>query len=192
MKCIRYFLAALAWLVAGTVFANGTIVQLSGTLSVKRADGSTRILSMKSEVIPGDTLETQKDSYAQIKFDDGGSITLKPYAVHHRVLQLRRGQTAGGQPCVPPAQGRPAGGVGPDQQARQPGCLQDGHGHRHDRHSRHHLRCGRLQERNLQEGRRYAETTYRKRVFTSACVTGRSAWATAPARCCWPRDNSAS
>ena len=78
MKCIRYFLAALAWLVAGTVFANGTIVQLSGTLSVKRADGSTRILSMKSEVIPGDTLETQRDSYAQIKFDDGGSITLKP------------------------------------------------------------------------------------------------------------------
>ncbi len=78
MKCIRYFLAALACLVAGTVFANGTIVQLSGTLSVKRADGSTRILSMKSEVIPGDTLETQKDSYAQIKFQDGGSITLKP------------------------------------------------------------------------------------------------------------------
>lgn len=78
MKSIRYFLAALAWLVAGTVFANGTIAQLSGTLSVKRADGSTRILSMKSEVIPGDTLETQKDSYAQIKFQDGGSITLKP------------------------------------------------------------------------------------------------------------------
>jgi hypothetical protein len=78
MKSIRYFLAGLACLIAGSALANGTIVQLSGTLSVKRADGSTRILSMKSEVIPGDTLETQKDSYAQIKFDDGGSITLKP------------------------------------------------------------------------------------------------------------------
>jgi hypothetical protein len=78
MKSIRYILVTLVCLIAGGALANGTIVQLSGTLSVKRADGSTRILSMKSEVIPGDTLETQKDSYAQIKFQDGGSITLKP------------------------------------------------------------------------------------------------------------------
>ncbi len=78
MKSIRYILMALVCLIAGGALANGTIVQLSGTLSVKRADGSTRILSMKSEVIPGDTLETQKDSYAQIKFQDGGNITLKP------------------------------------------------------------------------------------------------------------------
>ena len=79
MKNIRYILAAvLAFLIAGGVLANGTITQLAGTLSVKRGDGSVRILSMKSEVIPGDTLETQKDSYAQIKFQDGGTITLKP------------------------------------------------------------------------------------------------------------------
>jgi hypothetical protein len=78
MKTTRYFLAVLACLVAGSVLANGTVIQLSGTLSVKRSDGSTRILSMKSEIIPGDTLETQKDSYAQIKFTDGGTITLKP------------------------------------------------------------------------------------------------------------------
>ncbi len=78
MKAIRTILALLACLIAGSAFANGTIIQLSGTLSVKRADGSTRILSMKSEVIPGDTLETQKDSYAQIKFKDGATITLKP------------------------------------------------------------------------------------------------------------------
>lgn len=78
MKAIRIILALLACLIAGSALANGTIIQLSGTLSVKRADGSTRILSMKSEVIPGDTLETQKDSYAQIKFKDGATITLKP------------------------------------------------------------------------------------------------------------------
>lgn len=78
MKTMRTILAVLACLIAGSAFANGTIIQLSGTLSVKRADGSTRILSMKSEVIPGDTLETQKDSYAQIKFKDGATITLKP------------------------------------------------------------------------------------------------------------------
>jgi hypothetical protein len=78
MNIRRTILALLACLLAGTSWANGTIIQLSGTLSVKRADGSVRILSMKSEVIPGDTLETQKDSYAQIKFTDGATITLKP------------------------------------------------------------------------------------------------------------------
>ena len=37
-----------------------------------------RILSQKSQVVGGDTVNTQKDSYAQIKFTDGGVITLKP------------------------------------------------------------------------------------------------------------------
>jgi hypothetical protein len=78
MKAVRYILAVVVCLFAGCALANGTIIQLSGTLSVKRADGSTRILSTKSEVIPGDTLETQKDSYAQIKFTDGATITMKP------------------------------------------------------------------------------------------------------------------
>lgn len=78
MSGMRMMVAALALLMMGTAWANGSIVQLSGTLSVKRADGSARILSQKSEVIPGDTLETQKDSYAQIKFKDGAMITMKP------------------------------------------------------------------------------------------------------------------
>jgi len=56
----------------------GTVTQLSGTLSVQKADGSVRILAQKSEVSTGDTLNTQKDSYAQVKFSDGGIITLKP------------------------------------------------------------------------------------------------------------------
>jgi len=56
----------------GAVFANsGSVSQLSGTLSVRKADGSVRILSQKSEIQSGDTLNTQKDSYAQIKFADG-------------------------------------------------------------------------------------------------------------------------
>lgn len=56
----------------------GTITNLSGTLSVKRGDGSVRILSVKSEVLAGDTLQTEKESYAQIKFTDGAEVTLKP------------------------------------------------------------------------------------------------------------------
>ena len=49
----------------------GQVQHLSGTLTVQRADGSVRILSQKSEVAPGETLTTQKDSYAQINMADG-------------------------------------------------------------------------------------------------------------------------
>ncbi len=56
----------------------GTVTHLSGTLSVQRPDGSVRILSQKSEVNPGDTLTTQRDSYVQINFTDGSSLTMRP------------------------------------------------------------------------------------------------------------------
>jgi len=56
----------------------GTVQNMSGTLSAQRADGSVRVLSQKSEVVPGDVLTTQKDSYAQINFTDGSSITMRP------------------------------------------------------------------------------------------------------------------
>lgn len=64
---------------AAVAHANtGTVTQLSGTLSVKKADGSVRILSQKSQVDSGDTVNTERDSYAQIRFSDGGQLTLKP------------------------------------------------------------------------------------------------------------------
>ena len=56
----------------------GTVTHLSGTLSVQRTDGGVRILSQKSEVNPGDVLTTQRDSYAQINFTDGSSLTMRP------------------------------------------------------------------------------------------------------------------
>jgi len=56
----------------------GTVTHLSGTLSVIRPDGAVRILSQKSAVAPGDTLTTQRDSYAQINFADGSSMTMRP------------------------------------------------------------------------------------------------------------------
>ena len=68
----------LLGLCSGTVLANGSVTHLSGTLSVQRADGSVRILSQKSEVNPGDLLTTQRDSYAQINFTGGSSITMRP------------------------------------------------------------------------------------------------------------------
>ena len=58
--------------------ADGTIQQLSGTISVQKPDGAVRTLTRQSEVTKGDTLNTEKDSYAQVKFADGGVVTLKP------------------------------------------------------------------------------------------------------------------
>lgn len=70
----------LFW-VAGASWAAqvaGTVVQLSGPLLAKKADGAVRILSMKSEVESGDTLVTEKNTYAMVKFIDNSEITLKP------------------------------------------------------------------------------------------------------------------
>jgi len=63
---------------AGNASTNGQVAQLSGTLSVQKPDGSVRILSQKSQIQSGDTINTQRDSYAQIRFPDGAQITLKP------------------------------------------------------------------------------------------------------------------
>ena len=64
----RFLGAALAavLVVGGTqALANsGTVTQLAGTLSVKKPDGSVRILSQKSEIGSGDTINTERDSYA--------------------------------------------------------------------------------------------------------------------------------
>jgi len=62
-------LCALALLTyAGQPAADtGTVEQLSGTQSVKGADGKIRILSRKSVIRSGDTINSEQDSYAQIK-----------------------------------------------------------------------------------------------------------------------------
>src|SRR6185503_11359911 len=73
------FVLLLALFSASVLAAGaGTVTHLSGTLSVQRGDGSVRILSQKSDVNPGDVLTTQRDSYAQINFADGSSITMRP------------------------------------------------------------------------------------------------------------------
>jgi len=70
--------AALALASAAVVANNGTVTQLSGTLSVRKADGSVRILSQRSTIESGDTINTERDSYAQVRFTDGAQLTLKP------------------------------------------------------------------------------------------------------------------
>ena len=72
--------AMLLGLATGEALAAGagTVTHLSGTLSVVKPDGSIRILSQKSEVNAGDTLTTEKDSYAQVNMIDGSSMTIRP------------------------------------------------------------------------------------------------------------------
>ena len=60
------------------IAADGTVQQLSGTISVQKPDGAVRTVTRQSEVNKGDILNTERDSYVQVKFADGGVVTLKP------------------------------------------------------------------------------------------------------------------
>lgn len=56
----------------------GTVTYLSGPLFAKKADGSVKTLSNNSVVELGDTLITEKRTYARIKFIDNSEVTLRP------------------------------------------------------------------------------------------------------------------
>ena len=71
-------LAASALLAPLFALAQGSVQNLSGTLSVQRPDGSVRALAERSSVFVGDVISTERDSYAQLRFTDGGQVTLRP------------------------------------------------------------------------------------------------------------------
>jgi hypothetical protein len=79
---IKTLLAALAACLVCIPVAHaataGQITHLSGTLSAKRADGTSKLLSVKSDVMEGDTLGTEGETYARIKFNDGGEVVMRP------------------------------------------------------------------------------------------------------------------
>jgi len=56
----------------------GKVTHLSGPLFAKKADGTTRALSTNSAVEEGDTLVTEKKTYARIKFTDNSEINMRP------------------------------------------------------------------------------------------------------------------
>ena len=79
----RFFGALLligGLLAAGAALAEsaGQVTHLSGTLGVTRLDGSKKLLAVKSDVQPGDLLTTEQDTYARIKFADGGEVVMRP------------------------------------------------------------------------------------------------------------------
>ncbi len=56
----------------------GRVERLSGPLMAKKLDGSVKVLGVKSEIESGDTLVSEKNTYAQIRFIDNSEITLRP------------------------------------------------------------------------------------------------------------------
>jgi hypothetical protein len=59
----------------------GTVTHLGGVLRATRADGTSRMLAVKSEIREGDTLRTEKNTFARIKFVDDGEVVLRPDTV---------------------------------------------------------------------------------------------------------------
>jgi hypothetical protein len=56
----------------------GIVSHVSGPLFAKNAHGVTRTLSKMSIIDQGDTVITEKRTYARLKFTDGGEVTLRP------------------------------------------------------------------------------------------------------------------
>ncbi len=78
---ISLLLLALSLGMAASAFAGevvGTVTHLSGPLFAKKVDGTTKVLSQKSSVEQGDTLVSEKRTYARVKFTDNSEVTLRP------------------------------------------------------------------------------------------------------------------
>lgn len=80
LSAIKRSFLLLALLAGGQAMAGpaGSVINLSGPLMAKKANGEIVVLGQDSQVEEGDTLITERSTYARIKFVDGGLITLRP------------------------------------------------------------------------------------------------------------------
>lgn len=81
-KC-RFACSAIALLLlfasaASLAAPAGEVTHVSGALMAQKSDGSSKILAPQSKVESGDLLATAGDTYARVKFSDGGEVTLRP------------------------------------------------------------------------------------------------------------------
>ncbi len=56
----------------------GQVTHLSGVLTARHADGTRAVLSVKSAILQGDTLITERETYTRVKFIDNAEIVLRP------------------------------------------------------------------------------------------------------------------
>jgi hypothetical protein len=81
MKWFAAVAFAATMMLTGTAEAGqvvGTVTDISGPMVARRVDGTLRALTAQSAIEQGDTLVTEKGTYARIKFIDNGEITLRP------------------------------------------------------------------------------------------------------------------
>ena len=71
-------LALLSWGSLALAQVVGAVTHLSGVLTVKRSDGSSAVLAVKSQIQQGDTLITESNTYTRVKFLDDAEIVLRP------------------------------------------------------------------------------------------------------------------
>jgi len=116
----------------------GHVQYLSGTASVQRTDGSVGVLAETSKVSVGDVVTTQRDTYAQLRFSDGGQVTLRPEPqVKIEAYAYEEGNPTREQLRHGSSSRRAAFAYRPDRQAQQqPQRLPDGDRDRDHRHPR--------------------------------------------------------
>ena len=76
-----FSLACLCFSASAWAGSAGNITHLSGVLFATHMDGTKKMLSVKSEILEGDTLRTEVNTYARIKFVDDGEVVLRPETV---------------------------------------------------------------------------------------------------------------
>jgi FecR-like protein len=72
------FLALGVWAPALAAGPAGEVTHVSGAVVAQKADGQSRVLSVKSAVNEGDVVATADNSYARVKFTDGTEAVLRP------------------------------------------------------------------------------------------------------------------
>ncbi len=71
-------LALACWGLEAAAVPAGVVSHLSGPLFVQGGAGAVRTLAVNSAVEEGDTLVTEKNTYARLKLKDGAEIVLRP------------------------------------------------------------------------------------------------------------------
>jgi hypothetical protein len=83
IKSVAALLLAATCGLAMAAQVAGTVINLSGALMARKANGAVKVLAVRSEVEQGDTLVSEKNTYAQIKFIDNSEITMQPGTTFH-------------------------------------------------------------------------------------------------------------
>lgn len=78
IKCLLGFILLPLCLVVNAESLTGKLVQATGSVLVKQADGKVKIIEQDADIAHGDTLVTDGRTYARIQFADASEIALAP------------------------------------------------------------------------------------------------------------------